>query len=331
MNLTEKDLFVVYSLPGNSDYYLVKQNNFDNHPSDSERKGFLIESFSDYSVVPPCFIYADSFLKNPNLEIKIQTTVKRKYASKAEYIVLLNQFIKDLNEGQIKKLVLSRILAVDFKNENTFNVFLKLKNLYPDVLVYFFNIPNIGTWIGATPERLLTWDEHEASTMALAGTRQLGDKNEWSQKNINEHRAVVDYISNTLRQNAYKYIKEEMTMLPAGNIEHLCTRFTIESSASFEQLVKRLHPTPAVCGFPLEPAKNYIHSHEGYDRRYYTGYLGPIRLHPKNHLFVNLRCMEIGENKAFIYVGGGLMPDSNAEQEWIETVSKAKTLRNVIM
>jgi isochorismate synthase len=47
-------------------------------------------------------------------------------------------------------------------------------------------------------------------------------------------------------------------------------------------------------------------------------------------LFVNLRCMSVQNNKATIYVGGGITKDSNASKEWEETVSKAKTMKRVL-
>ena len=41
-------------------------------------------------------------------------------------------------------------------------------------------------------------------------------------------------------------------------------------------LVEELHPTPAVGGLPKAAAVDYILKQEGYDRSYYTGYLGPF-------------------------------------------------------
>ena len=49
-----------------------------------------------------------------------------------------------------------------------------------------------------------------------------------------------------------------------------------------------------------------------------------------SHLFVNLRCMQIKGQNALIYVGGGVTKDSNAKDEWEETVNKAQTMLCVL-
>ena len=103
------------------------------------------------------------------------------------------------------------------------------------------------------------------------------------------------------------------------------------------QLLNKLHPTPAVCGLPKETAKNFILEHEGYDRSFYTGFLGEINLNSggeksaNTHLFVNLRCMELFEDKAVLFVGGGITNDSNNEKEWEETVAKSSTMKAILI
>ena len=99
-------------------------------------------------------------------------------------------------------------------------------------------------------------------------------------------------------------------------------------------LVDLLHPTPAVCGLPKEAAKQFILENENYNRSYYTGFLGELNMGLQNkndsHLFVNLRCMEIEKNEAYIYVGGGITKESNPEEEWEETVAKSNIMLKVL-
>jgi isochorismate synthase len=91
-----------------------------------------------------------------------------------------------------------------------------------------------------------------------------------------------------------------------------------------------LHPTPAVCGLPKAAAKDFILQNENYDRCYYTGFLGEINTNLKTELFVNLRCVEIIDTFAAIYVGGGITLDSNPEDEWLETSNKTNTIKSVL-
>ncbi|MDZ7613679.1 MAG: chorismate-binding protein [Flavobacteriaceae bacterium] len=88
---------------------------------------------------------------------------------------------------------------------------------------------------------------------------------------------------------------------------------------------------------PKETARNFIMEHEGYDRSFYTGFLGEINLNSgdeksaSTHLFVNLRCMELFEDKAVIFVGGGITSDSIKEKEWEETVAKSATMKAILI
>ena len=112
-----------------------------------------------------------------------------------------------------------------------------------------------------------------------------------------------------------------------------------------------MHPTPAVCGLPKGSAKQFILKHEAYNREFYTGFLGELNcettIAPRSgrrnienrayaitrnstQLYVNLRCMQLKNQQAIIYVGGGITESSNAESEWEETVSKSLVIKSVL-
>jgi isochorismate synthase len=69
---------------------------------------------------------------------------------------------------------------------------------------------------------------------------------------------------------------------------------------------------------------------EGYDRSFYSGFLGPMHVDGQSHLYVNLRCMQVRERTATLYVGGGVTRDSDPCAEWRETELKAETLLAVL-
>ena len=70
---------------------------------------------------------------------------------------------------------------------------------------------------------------------------------------------------------------------------------------------------------------------EGYDREYYTGFLGPIMENGASaSLLVNLRCMKIVGNTARLFVGGGITLDSQPNEEWLETQNKMQTMLQVL-
>jgi isochorismate synthase len=95
-------------------------------------------------------------------------------------------------------------------------------------------------------------------------------------------------------------------------------------------MLQLLHPTSAVCGQPLDKALEFIRKHENYKRQFYTGYLGPINFEDRTDLFVNLRCLQIMQEKLILYAGAGITQDSIPEKEWEETELKLNTLLKVI-
>ena len=99
---------------------------------------------------------------------------------------------------------------------------------------------------------------------------------------------------------------------------------------NLKELLKTLHPTPAVCGLPKQASKDFILQNENYARSFYTGFLGEMNVNEKTELFVNLRCAEIQGDEVVIYVGGGVTADSNAQKEWEETYAKTQTIKKVL-
>jgi isochorismate synthase len=75
---------------------------------------------------------------------------------------------------------------------------------------------------------------------------------------------------------------------------------------------------------------DFIRSTEKHDRGYYTGFLGPVGLGDLIQLYVNLRCLQVFDDRLVLYIGGGITHDSIPEEEWEETEIKAETLLSVL-
>ena len=121
--------------------------------------------------------------------------------------------------------------------------------------------------------------------------------------------------------------------MQAGNMLHLCTHFKSDEQLSADQidiLAKTLHPSPAVCGIPKKNTMQIIVETEAQDRKYYTGYLGPLSASGGFDLFMNLRSMEIFDDALKLFVGSDITPDSDPERKWQETNEKANTILNLI-
>lgn len=275
-----------------------------------------------------------------NLEVLEETKneLKTIYANREEHLELVSKGINTITEGGIKKVVLSRKEDVQVLNFDLVTTFKRLLTTYHNAFVYVWYHPKIGLWMGATPERLVTLDGNEFATMALASTQTYeGDLNpKWGAKEKKEHQYVVDYIVSQIKDQSNGIILDEFEVsktytTKAGNLLHL--KADIKGSIGvfeLKKLLKTLHPTPAVCGLPKEKSKEFILKNEEYNRSFYTGFLGEINVNEKTELFVNLRCVEFKKDRASIYVGGGVTIDSDPEKEWMETVSKTKTIKKIL-
>lgn len=244
------------------------------------------------------------------------------------YINLLQKTIDYIKDKHAQKIVLSRPIYKNLYHIKMGQVFLKVLNHFPTAFVYFFHHPKVGTWMGATPEQILNLKNNNFHTVALAGTQLFNEKVVWEQKEKDEQQFVTDFIVDQLLPiSDYLNISTPYT-IRSGHLAHLKTDIEgeIKSGIDHIELIKRLHPTPAVCGTPRKTAQDFILKYETYNRNFYTGFVGEIQSKNELDLYVNLRCTQFIDDKALIYVGGGVTKDSDPLNEWTETVEKSKTL-----
>lgn len=264
-------------------------------------------------------------------------------SDKASYERLVKKGIAQIEEGAFEKIVPSRARSVELPESfDPIETFQKLCDTYPNALITFVSIPKVGTWMGATPELLIQVENNRIfKTVALAGTKPFEPGTDirnvaWTQKEIEEQALVSRYIiSNFKKIRLREYDEQGPKTIIAGNVMHLKTTYAVDmKETNFPQLgsvmLQLIHPTSAVCGMPLEESLAFLKANEGYDREFYAGYLGPVNINNNICLFVNLRCMQLADSHAILYVGAGVTADSIPESEWDETEIKLNTLLKVI-
>lgn len=253
------------------------------------------------------------------------------------YREAFGEFVSAVRDGRFEKLVLSRSSLVEISPQNKLYLFCKACSVYPDAMVYLFHSSLSGDWLGASPELLLTGDDSQLRTVALAGTMKNVDGqtikvSDWGEKERLEQRIVADYIRERIAR--FGTLKDEWGpySISAGHISHLRTDFYFFMDEDRRSdFVAAIHPTPAVCGLPKEEARRFILDHEGYDREYYSGFLGWTDADGKTHLFVNLRCMKFSDTEATLFAGGGILASSDLHSEWMETEEKMATMKRLLL
>jgi isochorismate synthase len=258
---------------------------------------------------------------------------------KEQYLELVRKSLEAIAAGTFEKVVPTRVkqipLPPDFDLVATYQ---RLCNDNPEALVSLVHIPGAATWLGASPEMLVSVQEARIfRTVALAGTQPYREDTPlkqvaWTQKEIEEQALVERYIISCFKKiRLREYIEHGPKTVIAGKLMHLRSDFTVDlRETNFPQLgsvmLRLLHPTSAVCGMELGPAREFLRQHEGYDRAFYTGYLGPVNVADNTDIYVNLRCMQLRDGYALMYAGAGVTADSVPEQEWEETEMKFNTL-----
>jgi len=243
----------------------------------------------------------------------------------------VKQALQYIRQNSVKKIIISRKQRVYFENFDLFSSLLKLMNTYESSFVYLWHHPEAGTWMGATPELLGKYENGIFKTVALAGTLPVNSQEPliWKNKEINEQQIVTDYIAQSIRASGIDAQVGQPETFYQANLAHIRTFIQARTDwHTAKQLMQKLHPTPAVCGLPVEKARQLIRDIEQYDRKYYTGFLGELSANGIE-MYVNLRCMECSNNHLDIYVGGGIVENSQPEKEWEETEIKSEVLLSV--
>lgn len=350
--------FASYRLPLNREIITVVQHHSMPERLESlndlhDRTGFVVAPFIESSARGTFFLQPDCiFFSNDIADIYIEKLAANnrfveleknkntiETTTSEEFIGNVNKAISAMKCAEFQKVVLSKVRVEQFPESfQPEDFFLKLCQKYPHAFVFMMQLPEVGCWMGATPEPLLTIENGSVKTVSLAGTQvateQETEDYRWSSKEIEEQGIVTNFVEQTLRSLQISNItKNGPENYRAANLIHLKTAFEFPQTDvenRFSDLLEALHPTPSVGGLPKSEARDFILANEQHDRGYYTGFFGPVNINEKSAIFVNLRCLQLFDNNFVLYSGAGITSSSVAEKEWEETDNKMLTLMNVM-
>ena len=261
--------------------------------------------------------------------------------TKNEYLEMVSNIIKDIKLGSVKKVVLSRLKYLETKNVPV--IINKICKEYPECINFFIKIPERGSFFGSTPERLIKKRKSLIQTEAIAGTIKRSNNNKDDKllrkqlkndsKSLEEHQLVVKEIYDILKKISSNIeIVKKPSVLKLKNIQHLITniRGKLKQNPSILELVKILHPTPAVSGYPVNDSIKLINKYENHDRGWYAGPIGWVDKYGDGEFCVSLRSALIKQKSIQLFSGGGIVLNSNPKDEWEETELKLKTIFEII-
>jgi isochorismate synthase len=247
--------------------------------------------------------------------------------------------VSRIRGGELEKAVLAR--EVDVEASAAFDaaaIFGAVRDLFPSCFCFCCGSRE-AAFLGASPELLVRRRGAGAAPVALAGSTRrsadpavddhLGEQLLRSAKNRGEHEVVARRIERRLRPySVWVEAEAEPSVVKVANIQHLATPIhaQLADPRSALELAGMLHPTPAVGGEPHEAALALIEELEGLDRGWYAGPVGWMDAAEDGELCVAIRSALLRDRTAHLYVGNGIVADSDPEAELAETELKLDAL-----
>jgi isochorismate synthase len=235
-----------------------------------------------------------------------------------------------IGRGDLEKVVLAReILLCCHVSPDVSRILARLLNRNDDSVCFALR-RGTSTFLGATPERLVSRRGAQIVTEALAGSAAAGDPAALqdllaSKKNQLEHSLVVREIMARLQAiGAEINVPEAPQLRQFGPLTHIHTLLKARKIGAPHVLMlgKHLHPTPAVGGIPLQRALDFIRDHEAFDRGRYASPVGWFDCNGDGELAVAIRAGLLTGRDVRLYAGAGLVQGSEATAEWAETELK---------
>ena len=136
-------------------------------------------------------------------------------------------------------------------------------------------------------------------------------------------------IAKTFERNCLVLtVPKQPKLLKIRDIQHLYTPVEgkLKDEATILQLAKNLHPTPALGGVPRSAAMELIRQYEPMNRGLYAAPIGWVDADGNGEFAVAIRSAMLLKNQAFLYAGGGIVSDSEAQSEYEETLVKFRPM-----
>lgn len=238
---------------------------------------------------------------------------------------------------QIDKLVLARKTTLQFASPlSAWPILAHLLQKAKHATVFAFQLSPRVCFLGATPEKLFQREGDLFNTDANASTRPRGQTPDedrefaeqllTSAKEQREFHIVKNFLDRALSPLSQNMQWEGADrVLKASHVQHLYNRLNakLKGDISDADLIRALHPTPALGGFPTREALDILHQIEPFDRGWYGAPVGTIE-HNSTNLYVAIRSALIEERSLHLFAGTGLVEGSIAEREWEELEQKIR-------
>lgn len=206
-----------------------------------------------------------------------------------------------------------------------------------------FDKESNSIFFGSSPEKMFSLKDKKLETEALAGSSARGLNIEddlinesnllLNPKELCEHKNVFSFLINSLKNFSDEISYSSNPQIKKlSNIQHLQTPITaiLKDEIDILELLKVLHPTPAVCGLPQKNALELIKDLEYFDRGLYAGIIGWYNAKKRAEFVVSIRSALLKDNTITAFAGCGIVEGSNPVTEFYETELKLKPILSLL-
>ena len=252
-----------------------------------------------------------------------------------DWIHRIEEIREAIARGDVQKIVAARRCEVDLRSPLAMPEVLALLGRDLRASTRFAFGRSKSTFLGVTPERLLAKEGRRIHTEALAGSIERGHAADLldSGKDRLEQQLVVDSIVRRLEPLCDRLqVAAKPTIRELRDVLHLHTPIlgALKESCHILDLVETLHPTPAVGGVPTPAAMEWIRNRETHARGWYAAPIGWFDAQGDGELAVALRSCVLTHRKAYLFVGAGIVSDSDPVAELQETELKKQALLSAL-
>ncbi len=255
-------------------------------------------------------------------------------------IASVKNYIKN---GDVYQINFSQCFEMDFKAK-AIDLFLWQNKYNPSPYSAFLSFDDTAI-VCASPELFLEINELDVKTSPIKGTvkkvmqsgaeaKASNDANKKALLECEKEKAELNMITDLLRndlarvsQSGSRWVSEPRHIVEFATLYHTIATVSarLRSSVDFYELLKSTFPGGSITGAPKIRAMEIIDELEPNNRGVYTGSIGWIGIDGSVCLNIAIRNVIIQREKAFIQTGGGIVDDSTAQNEWLETITKARS------
>ena len=259
--------------------------------------------------------------------------------SRTQYDAMIDSAKEHIKAGDIFQVVLSQRFSAPFTLP-PFALYRALRQLNPSPFLFYLHMGDY-TLVGSSPEILVRLRDGEVTIRPIAGTRKRGrDRAEDAvlakdllsdPKELSEHLMLLDLGRNDVGRVAKTgtvKTTQQMTIENYSHVMHIVSNVVGELNPKYDALSALIAGFPAgtVSGAPKIRAMEIIDELEIERRSFYAGCIGYFSGNGNMDTAITLRTGLVKDGKLYVQAGGGIVAESNAEDEYQESFNKAKAL-----